>query len=334
MKSLIDLNLTQPITELIKVVSSAIGTLYRPRKIRKEAEAEAYAIEVKERAKTNAEFERREKELELDAYALEITEQARTNAEIERREKLSESDQRIFDRLISQERVRQKNIDDVFDIAAHKLSSENEVPHDQVDVDWAIRFINNAQDISREELKIIWGHLLAGEIKKPGTFSLRTLESLRNLNAKEAALFHKISRYILNSTGEHALFLFNNDNLFKEIGITPDEIFTLIDAGLLISLAQIDIRLHETAQEEFIFVYQNLAIKSRITSSGKYSVLLLSAAGEQIYSLIEDNDIDMDYLKAVTKFLGRSQVKFSGYKIKRWEDKDNFDVEEAPAFVI
>lgn len=38
------LNLGEPITELVKVVSNGIGTLKEPRRIRKKAEAEANAI--------------------------------------------------------------------------------------------------------------------------------------------------------------------------------------------------------------------------------------------------------------------------------------------------
>lgn len=57
MDSLVNNNITEPITELVKVVSNGIGILYEPRRIRKKAEAEAKALEITERSKTNAEIE-------------------------------------------------------------------------------------------------------------------------------------------------------------------------------------------------------------------------------------------------------------------------------------
>ena len=44
----------KPIEKLIDVISKGIGTIYKPRAIRKEAEAKAYEIEIIERAKANA----------------------------------------------------------------------------------------------------------------------------------------------------------------------------------------------------------------------------------------------------------------------------------------
>ena len=53
--SLVIINIDgKPLEKLIEVVSNGIGILYRPRKIRKEADAQAYAIKVQENAKAMA----------------------------------------------------------------------------------------------------------------------------------------------------------------------------------------------------------------------------------------------------------------------------------------
>lgn len=205
MDSLANINITEPITELVKVVSNGIGTLYEPRRIRKKAEAEA--------------------------KALEITERSKTNAEIERRERLSESDIRIQNRLMAQGRIRQKNIDDVVDIAANQLKGENEVPKDKVSVDWATRFFNTVQDISEDEMKLIWGKLLAGEVKFPGSYSLRAIELLKNLTSEEALLFTEASKFALRRA--HEIIIIQSDNINNDFGLTFDKILTLTDAGLL-----------------------------------------------------------------------------------------------------
>ena len=41
------------------------------------------------------------------------------------------------------------------------------------------------------EMQLIWAQLLAGEVAEPGTFSLRTLQLVRNLQESDARLFRK-----------------------------------------------------------------------------------------------------------------------------------------------
>ena len=52
--------ITAPVIKLIEVVNDGIGTLYAPRRIRKEADARAYEIVTIEKAKTAAEINRKE----------------------------------------------------------------------------------------------------------------------------------------------------------------------------------------------------------------------------------------------------------------------------------
>ena len=47
--------------------------------------------------------------------------------------------------------------------------------------------------MSSEELQTLWGRVLAGEIKSPGTFSLRTLEFLKNTSHEEALKIAKLA---------------------------------------------------------------------------------------------------------------------------------------------
>ena len=61
-----------------------------------------------------------------------------------------------------------------------------------MDKDWFTRYFNIVQDISNEDIQDLWAKLLAGEIKQPGSFSYRTLETLKNMTTDEAELFTKI----------------------------------------------------------------------------------------------------------------------------------------------
>ena len=52
--------------------------------------------------------------------------------------------------------------------------------------------------INDEERRTWWANLLAGEIKQPETYSLRTLAVMDTLSSKEARLFRKLCDYVWN----------------------------------------------------------------------------------------------------------------------------------------
>lgn len=74
----------------------------------------------------------------------------------------------------------------------------NESPSQQdatseIDDDWLNLYARLAEDKSSEELRSLFGKILAGEIRKPGTFSLRTMQFVSALSREEA---HKISDFL------------------------------------------------------------------------------------------------------------------------------------------
>jgi len=162
--SLVTINIDgKPLEKLVEVVSDGIGTLYRPRKIRKEADAQAYAIKVLEKAKAEAGSE---------TMLIE-----------------AETAERIGQRLVAKEFKRQENIDTVFEMAANELAG-SDVSDKPVDEDWASLFFDIVQDVSKDDMKAIWAKILAKEIQRPSSYSIRTLEVLKNLSFEEANLFN------------------------------------------------------------------------------------------------------------------------------------------------
>ncbi|MFO1505691.1 MAG: DUF2806 domain-containing protein [Lysobacterales bacterium] len=85
--------------------------------------------------------------------------------------------------------------------AEEALESDPQIPPDaKVSGDWLYRWRDNASQVSTEELQNLWGRLLAGEVKAPGTYSLRTLECLRNLSQQEAEGVSKLSQFVIEGT--------------------------------------------------------------------------------------------------------------------------------------
>ena len=97
----------------------------------------------------------------------------------------------VTQRIQFQEEKRQSNIAAVVGEAAQELE-DREVQDHEIDHDWTARFFNDVQDVSSEEMQQLWGRVLAGEVERPGSTSIKTLGLLKNLDRTVATLFRKL----------------------------------------------------------------------------------------------------------------------------------------------
>jgi hypothetical protein len=288
----------KPLEKLIEVVSNGIGTLYRPRKIRKEADAQAYAIKVLENAKAIAGTET----MLIEAETVE----------------------RIGQRLVAQEIRRQNNIDSVVEKAAEDLKGK-QVSDDPVDEDWATRFFGIVQDVSQEEMKILWSKILSKEIERPSTFSMRTLETLRNLSAYEAELFEKVAPLVLY---QGSYFVFNDADVLEKLGVHYIDLAQLTECGILLPGTFVR-KTYESAPDKdtvSAIVYGNKAVILELPQSTKsvdIPIVLLSKAGEELLRLLEPEE-NMDYIKKLSQYVKKknSAIKMQYAEIVSIEDGD------------
>ena len=97
----------------------------------------------------------------------------------------------VEQRLRFQEEKRQANIVSVVAKAASQHEGK-EVEPSEPDHDWTARFFNEVQDVSSEEMQALWARVLAGEVERKGSTSIRTLQVLKNLDQVTARLFRKM----------------------------------------------------------------------------------------------------------------------------------------------
>ena len=148
----------------------------------------------------------------------------------------------IEQRVRFQEEKRQQNISSVVNQAAAEIAG-TEVPDHEPDHDWTARFFSEVQDVSSEEMQSLWAKVLAGEVERPGSTSIRTLDILRNLDRVTAQLFSRLcSVCVFYRIGEdiedaRALSLGGNagNNALKEYGLGFGELNLLNEHGLIIS---------------------------------------------------------------------------------------------------
>lgn len=208
--------LSKPAEKMIDAVQCAIGKAYEPRHIRKMADAKAYEI------KTVSDALAENSNIPICYEKGDI----RMNTE-----DFEGLVKRTQNRLAYQELTKQRNIETVVDYAYDLLEEETEASNDPIDPDWLMRFFNSVEDLSNSEMQKIWAKILAGEIKKPKEYSLRTLEALRKISADEAALFQRICDYRI-VIGKHSI-LPSDKQLLETFGIGFDDILKLDECGLI-----------------------------------------------------------------------------------------------------
>ena len=173
--------MTPGIDKLIEVTASGVGgvagTFLATWKARKEGTARVIA------AKADAEILMIRAKAHAKARDLLLADNSVVGGEIDLADRVNE-------RIAYQEQKRLTNIGRVVGEAALELEHK-EVPATEPDHDWAARFFNEVQDVSSEEMQTLWAKVLAGEVERPRSTSIRTLGVLKDLDQATAKLFAK-----------------------------------------------------------------------------------------------------------------------------------------------
>lgn len=285
--------LSQPLTKLIEVVSGAIGTTFRPAQIRREADARAYEKVIL--AKADAEAQTAAREVSLNASNRSIDQLAVDQPEIA---------ERARQRLITKEIEGQLNIESIAQLAANNLPEA--VPDQPINHDWRRKFFSEAENICETDMQLIWGKVLAGELSQPGKFSLRTLDTLRQLSSNEAGKFAQICSLAM-STGWVALPGHDVNTALTPFGIFFNDILDLRDAGLLMAGDNLSKNFSASNPEAQSDAENNALLKNNgihiWLSWPKYArpevrSLIFTKAGKELQSLMQDTPNE-SYLKAI-----------------------------------
>lgn len=285
--------LSEPLKKLIEVVSNGVGAITKPYLIKKTADAKAYEIKTIAQAVKDNQFDLKE-----IGYSEEKVQLTSLDAESLRQELTIE--QRAQNRIDYKEQKKQCNIENITQSAAKNLESENSVSDEPVDEDWTTRFFEYAEDISNEEMQEIWGRILAGEIKRPNSFSLRTLEFVRNLTKEEAQVFTKAANFVISSWNSPFIFKGKGDDSLLKLGLSFEEQLLLTEIGILQAEANITRRLSK-AEHESIIIFESgkyiiKTTKKANTLEHRIPILRFSKVGVELLSLLTINPSE-EYIK-------------------------------------
>ena len=143
----------------------------------------------------------------------------------------------------------QLNIDQIGMLAANNLKNETFEDNDhkqteEISDDWLNEFEHYARLKSSDDMKLIFGKILSGEIQKPGTFSIRTVRLISQLDNQAAQLFQRLCSMSISlcvSTDvvldSRVVSLAGNagSNSLSKYGLSFDNLNILHEYGLIIS---------------------------------------------------------------------------------------------------
>jgi len=152
------------VAKLIDTIGDQIGLFLEPTHIRKKGQAEAEVLVYEAKAKAEISALKMESKLAIQSIQ-----------------------DRAAERVRKREEKRQANLEAITSQAARELPEA--VSDTPVDDDWTTQFFNHSQDVSNQQMQTLWARLLAGEVAKPGSFSLRTLGIVKVMSKDDANLF-------------------------------------------------------------------------------------------------------------------------------------------------
>jgi hypothetical protein len=334
MKDVLGIAKVLPIKKLIGVVSDGVGRVCKPYFDKKDINNKAYEIEALAKA--------RAKEIKIISQAIDETHkmtgliQYKENTVAiespkefdysQEKPALPSINERVNLRVDYQEAMKQLNIENVIACATEELKDEQPVTDEPVDKDWTTRFFNIVEEISNEEMHALWGKILAGEIKQPKSYSLRTLELIRNLSKSEADTFIKVAQFSISSSGKHYLFKGNDENkLSKDYNIEYNEIALLKEIGLLQTGNDV---VHQFIKREAdtqrgllagnIILFVNIEAE---TPTLQMPVEVFSTTGNELLKIIK-NYPPIEYLEYFAKsIMNKDSVKVTYANILSSDDK-------------
>lgn len=185
------------------------------------------------------------------------------------------------------------------------LESDAQVPgSDSPSDDWIYRWRDYASSVSAEELQLLWGRVLAGEVKTPGAFSVRFLSFLHNLDKNEAQLIstampYVISDFICSAPKEH----------LERSGLTFANLLVLQELGLLTGVEGLGIskQLSAPPGTKIRMLIRSHGIGLGLeaqegTTSIEIPAYVVTGLGQQLARL-GNFQADLSYLEAVGMFI-------------------------------
>ncbi len=240
----------------------------------------------------------------------------------------------IIQSIEFQGRKRLSNVASVVESAADELDYKETSNHDP-NHDWTARFFSEIQDVSSEEMQMLWARVLAGEVQRPGSTSIQALSILRNLDQPTARIFERLCSACVsirvgddqfvdvrvpalrgnaahNALTEYGLS-FDNLNILNEHGLIIADYNSWFDYGLCVQR-----ELSNTEKFVFLIPFSHqgqswILLPKTGRSKGqelKLSGVALTGAGRDLFQVVQLETMKK-YTQALMKFFTTEKLQMT-----------------------
>jgi len=303
----------------------SIGGISRPLLTKKNADAKAY--EIRKIAQAIADSQKLLGPVGYESGNITIDAPGQSDSQ-----ELPEAtlDKRVISRMAFQEAKKQANIEKITRHAAEELTNEQNINSERPNPDWIIRFFRIAEDITSEQMQILWGKVLAGEVKTPNSYSLRTLELLKNITQQEAEIFVKVGQVSFVCGNKAFIPKPDKGNYLKQhLGLQFIDFLLIREIDLLVA-TDLEFSIPPAIQNtQIVFECGNTCIlinRPKETPKQAIQAIVFTRIGRELLKLVEKRTADPKYIMKFASLFRHEGVSIqSGQIVDRQGDQIHYD---------
>ncbi|MCL2443216.1 MAG: DUF2806 domain-containing protein [Treponema sp.] len=220
----------------------------------------------------------------------------------------------------------------------HKTNNEkiDQSENTLFDFDWFMRFFDSVGNISNENLQNLWAEILAGEVQKPNSCSLRTLDIIRNMNQNEAKIYTELCKYVLSS---HDSYFILSSGFIDHDGFPDEEelnkecfefifnmnlnyskhILPMLECGLLTSDNNLTVNITGEVEVDMhndkICCYIKLSNSAMENTYFNEDVLFLTTNGIELFNIIRKAEHFVYDVEYATRCFNRIKNKYANMNL-------------------
>lgn len=204
----------------------------------------------------------------------------------------------------------------------------SEIHHDNnnanYDFDWFVRFYEAVGNISDEVMQELWAKLLAGEVAEPSSFSLKTIDVLRNLSKKDAELFSLICSHSVMAREQN--FLPHYDTYLEKHNIYYTDIMKLNEQGLIFNDSTIGFSMSISQNPTVLFWNNDLVMTIKSSDVKNIEIRIntypFTKAGQELAVLVSKSVSEENFIELAKEIANKNQECNLGvYKIVSLDEK-------------
>lgn len=200
---------------------------------------------------------------------------------------------------------RHRRVSNLAGVLSHAESEvKTNVNITDVDDNWLEEFQDHAEKISDEDIQIIWGKLLAGEMNSPGSYSKQLMSTLSTMSKADADMFVTLSSFCIlalytpSSTAGQGVILLHPDqgkgNTYNHKAFNYDMLSCLSSFGLLDLSGGTQLIFGANQTRSFVVNDDILTIRNKKSEKNDlWFTPLFTPSGAELISLCEPKEQPM-----------------------------------------